>query len=95
MNDKVFFSGLAYLSPATQTVVFNLCLNKKTLQIVRNLNIFEEARQKVEEVTKALGIYARGQVNEVYERKNFNDRRQHAGEFQKLFYQSEKPEHDM
>ena len=61
-----------------QMTILRSCFSDDTHKIVRNLS--SDAQKTPDTVIDALRTHARGQVNVVMERRNFNLRSQHAGE---------------
>ena len=61
-----------------QMAILRSCFSDDTLKIVRNLS--SDAQKTPDTVIDALRTHARGQVNVVMERHNFNLRSQHVGE---------------
>ena len=66
--------------PRVQIAALRDCLTDDTVRVLRNLELSETDRIDVEKSIDALEKYANGQVNEVIERKKFNERVQAQGE---------------
>ena len=77
-KDYALLSGLTQQPIDVQMAILRSCFSDDTLKIVRNLS--SDAQKTPDTVIDALRTHARGQVNVVMERRNFNLRSQHAGE---------------
>ena len=78
-EDYVMLSNLHLAEPAIAMAKLRSCLSDDTLRVVRNFDI-AEGDSNVTTVLRRLELYAKGQVNEVLERRNFNMRGQQEGE---------------
>ena len=79
-EDYVLLSGLERAEPRVQIAALRDCLTDDTIRVLRNLELSERDRGDVNKSIDALERYANGQINEVIERKKFNERVQSQGE---------------
>lgn len=79
-EDYTLLSGLQTAEPRVQMAALRSCLTDETIRVLRNLELSDSERLDVKASISALEKYANGQVNEVLERKRFNERVQGDGE---------------
>ena len=79
-EDYVLLTGLADAEPKIQLAALKNSMTPESRRVLRNLELTETQRADPEAVLTALESFAVGQINEVIERKKFNERRQADGE---------------
>ena len=78
-DDYVMLTDLTKASSAIQMAKLRSCLSDDTLRVVRSFEL-PEGQDTMVNILKRLEEYAKGQVNEVIERRHFNSRAQQEGE---------------
>ena len=79
-DDYAMLAGLAQKPPALQMAILRTCLSDEALTVVANSDAPAAQRNNLSAVLSHLERYARGQVNEVIERRTFNMCSQLEGE---------------
>ena len=79
-DDYVLLTGLKREEPRVQMAALRDCLTDDSIRVLRNLELSDSDRSDLNKSIDALEKYANGQVNEVVERKKFNERVQAEGE---------------
>ena len=78
-DDYAMLAGLASKPRNLQMAILRTCLSDEALTVVANMDV-PEAQHNVTSMVEYLERYARGQVNEVLERRTFNMCTQQDGE---------------
>ena len=76
----MLLTGLADAEPNIQLAALKNSMTPESRRVLRNLDLSEAQRADPEAVMTALERFAVGQINEVIERKKFNERFQAEGE---------------
>ena len=79
-DDYAMLAGLAGKPPALQMAILRTCLSDEALTVVANFDTPEAQRNDIAAVLARLEQYARGQINEVIQRRTFNICEQANGE---------------
>lgn len=79
-DDYVLLTGLDHAAPNIQLAALKNVMTAESRRVLRNLDITESDRTDPDAVLAAIERFAVGQVNEVIERKRFNERVQSEGE---------------
>ena len=75
-EDYTLLVGLQDAAQNIQLAALKNCMTPETRRVLRNLDLTDEQRKDPAAVLDALKHFAVGQVNEVIERKKFNERNQ-------------------
>ena len=71
-DDFFLLSGLDQCDKNVQMAALRSCLSDDVIKLVSQFSLTEAERNNIHRVLKLLEEYAKGQVNEVLERRRFN-----------------------